>query len=122
MVVWRGKGWIVMLLALLAVGIPLELSGIYVGLGQLGLFFLLAALIWKLGSRWNAGQNEFSESSGKFHWKDLFEVGAHDSQRQTIFGPETSPSHSLCMIKVQYWAFVYLLAGLFCFFISLSDA
>ena len=120
MIVWRKRGWIVLVLAIFAVGLPLEFIGIYIGLGQLFLFVTFGGWLWYLGNRWNAGQNHYSEAQGgKFHWKDLFEVGAHDEHRTSIFGPELSPSHSLCMIKLQYWGLVFGICGIICFLISL---
>ncbi len=119
MIVWRGKGWIIMVFALLAIGLPLELKGIFVGLGQLVLFCISGWIIWVIGNKLNAGQNEFSAQSGKFHWKDIFEVGAHDQDDQRLFGVQYSPSHSFATIKIQYWFPVFILLGIVCLVVSL---
>lgn len=119
MVVWRGKGWIIIVLALLAIGIPLELEGVFCGLGQLVLFCIFGWVLWILGNKLNAGQNEYSELHGKFHWKDILEAGAHDERDSTPFGPELSPSHSCTMIKMQYWFPIFIALGIFCLIVSL---
>ena len=120
MVVWRRKGWIVIVLALLAIGLPLELDSQYIGSGQLALFFVFGLVIWFLGNKLNAGQNHFSQQAGKFRWEDLFEVGAHDArENNTLFGPDFSPSHSFTMIKMQYWGIIFALAGVVCFLVGL---
>ena len=115
MVVWRGKGWIVIILALLAIGIPLELKGVYIGLGQLLLFCIFAWPIWWIGNKLNAGQNYHSEAAGKFVWKDIFEVGLEEDHEPSVLGPELSPSHSFTLIKMQYWSPLFVLAGISCF-------
>jgi len=120
MIIWRKKGWIVIVLAFLAIGVPLELDAEYIGLGQLFLFLIFGGMIWLIGNKLNAGQNYYSQQAGKFRWEDVFEVGAHDEHEpQDLFGAELSPSHSFTMIKIQYWAFIFVLAGVFCYIMNM---
>ena len=122
MVTWRGKGWTVLVFALLAIGLPLNLNGIYCGLAQLALFSVFGVALWFLGNKLNAGQNYYSQQAGKFVWKDIFEVGHFEHHdRRVLFSEDLSPSHSFSLIKVQYWLFGFILSGLVCLVISIFN-
>lgn len=119
MVVWRKRGWIILVMGLLTIGLPLELQKEYVGIGQLTLGVIFGRISWFLGKRWNKEQHTYSTQTGKFNWKDIFESGTFEEEVSTSnFGPEFSSSHSFCTVKMQYWAPVLGLVGLVCFILN----
>ena len=118
MITWRGRGYIVPLLALLAVGAPLEFEEYWLMYLMQGAAFIVAgAICWFLGSRWNKGQDYYSQAAGKFHWKDIFEVGLPEDT--SVYAPELSPSHSFTLIKVQYYGIIFPVVALILIVIGL---
>ncbi len=117
--VWRGRGIIVPILVFLSVALPSECKEDWMMYLMQSLSFAISGIIcWILGSKWNKGQNHYSTMAGKFHWKDLFEVGLPESN--SVLLPEESPSHSFTLIKVEYCGILLFIPSLISLVLALK--